>query len=282
MAAVPSYTLGYLQYVETPSFPRTAIGKKLPALVPIFEDSRERIVNNLLSFLDIDDVLEGIPRVGEPESAELCWDNGFITGLDGVALCGFLATRNPSHFIEIGSGSSTKFARRTIERRSLRTRITSIDPTPRADIDKICDEVVRKPLREVDLSIFDCLGPGDILFTDGSHICMPGSDVAIEFLEILPRLATGVLVHIHDIFLPYEYDLEFAQRWYNEQYMLATLLLSGQMYKIEVPNHYINTESKLLDLTRPLWTRKGLKGIVPDAWATGLEYAGLSFWMSKS
>ena len=80
------------------------------------------------------------------------WDNTWFTGLDAAAL---IALRAPSRHIEIGSGMSTRFARHIITARNLPTRLVSIDPKPRSEIDGLCDEVIRKPLEEVDLGYFE-------------------------------------------------------------------------------------------------------------------------------
>ncbi len=131
----------------------------------------------------------------------------------------------PKRFVEVGSGDSTRSAsrRRSIRDHSLPTLITSIDPTPRAEIDKLCDFVIRKPLEEVELDVFDELGPGDFLFIDGSHRSFSNSDVTVAFLDVLPRLRAGVVVHFHDIFWPYDYPPEWADRYYSEQYLLRLL-----------------------------------------------------------
>jgi hypothetical protein len=77
-----------------------------------------------------------------------------------------------------------------------------LDPEPRAQIDALCDTSIRRRLEDCDLSMFDQLEAGDILFFDGSHRVFTNSDVTVFFLELMPRLKPGVIVHIHDIFLP--------------------------------------------------------------------------------
>src|ERR1035438_7582905 len=149
-----------------------------------------------------------IPVCQPKTSDEPCWVNKWLSGLDTFALYGFVATCNPAVYIEVGSGFSTKVVRRAIRDMGLATRLVSIAPSPRAEIDRLCDEVIRQPLEACDLSLFDRLGSGDIFFMDGSHRSFMNSDVTVFFLEILPRLQPGVLVHIHDIFLPLDYRSE--------------------------------------------------------------------------
>ena len=149
--------------------------------------------------------LEKIPvRAPENDPAPR-WINGSFPGLDSVSLYGLLALNNPSIYVEVGSGNSTKFARRAIEDHRLHTRIVSIDPHPRRDIDAICDEVIRHPCEEVEMSFFADL-PGDaILFVDNSHRSFQNSDVTVFFMEILPVLAPGIIWGLHDIFFPCDY-----------------------------------------------------------------------------
>lgn len=112
------------------------------------------------------------------------WLNTWLPPLDAMALMGMLAERRPKHYLEIGSGMSTKFARHAIDALGLATHVVSVDPEPRSEIDALVHQVIRKPLERVSASLFDALTPGDILFFDGSHRSFPGSDVTVFFLEI--------------------------------------------------------------------------------------------------
>jgi predicted O-methyltransferase YrrM len=198
-----------------------------------------------------------------------CWINGWLEGLDTLALYGFVASRKPAQYLEIGSGYSTKLVRRAIRDHSLPTQLTSIDPNPRSEIDALCDEIIRQPLESTDLTSFDKLEAGDILFFDGSHRAFMNSDVTVFFLEVLPRLRPGVLVHIHDIELPYDYMPERAHWYYSEQYMLGASLLAGHRdYRVVLPNAYVSRERDLVELVNPLWQQ-----------LPGVTFRGSSFWM---
>lgn len=198
------------------------------------------------------------------------WRNGFFTGLDGVALYGMLATRRPKIFLEIGSGNSTKFAALAKAMHSPETSIVSIDPEPRAGIDKVCDVVIRQPLQECDLTHFQTLQAGDILFMDGSHRVFQNSDVSVFFLEILPALSAGVIVHVHDVFLPLDYPTGFSKRMYSEQYMLAVYLMwAGDRVEVLLPNAFISDCTQLAYILDNVWNALHLAGI---------EGAGSSFW----
>lgn len=167
------------------------------------------------------------------------WRNSMFAGLDAFATGYFLAA-GPRRYVEIGSGHSTRFARHFVDAMSTATRITSIDPYPRAECDALCDEILRTPAECVDGSQFDDLAAGDVLFFDGSHRSFMNSDVTAVLLDVLPRLAPGVLIGIHDIFLPDDYPADWADRYYNEQYMLAAYLLGAQeRIRIMFPAYYV-------------------------------------------
>lgn len=155
------------------------------------------------------------------------WSNAFFTGLDPIALMGLLGDRRPALYLEVGSGNSTKFARHAIADQGLATRVVSVDPSPRAEIDDLCDEVIRQPFERLPDDVAERLGPGDVLFIDSSHRSFTNSDVTAFFLETLPALRPGVLVHLHDILLPYDYPPGWSNRYYSEQYLLAAYLLGG-------------------------------------------------------
>ncbi|WP_426009959.1 class I SAM-dependent methyltransferase [Caulobacter sp. DWR2-3-1b2] len=155
------------------------------------------------------------------------WSNGFIPPLDGLSLYAMVSMNRPRLYVEVGSGNSTKFVRRAIEDLGLSTRIVSIDPHPRAEIDALCDEVIRQPMEDVAPEVFGRLGRDDMLFVDNSHMACAGSDVAVFFTEVLPALASGVVYGLHDMPLPLDYDERMAPRGYNEHYLMAAYLLGG-------------------------------------------------------
>ncbi len=179
----------------------------------------------------------------------------------------------PETYLEIGSGTSTLVAAKAIRENKLHTQIVSIDPKPREQVDKVCLQVHRKLLQEVDLSIFENLKENDILFLDGSHMLLPNSDVTYFFLEILPIIKKGVIIHIHDIYLPYDYPDFMLNRFYNEQYILASTILANPVsFNIICPNFYIFENKMLHSILNPIWGLKELKKV---------ETHGGSFWMQK-
>ncbi len=194
----------------------------------------------------------------------------FIPGLDAVALYAFVADLAPALYVEVGSGNSTKFVARAIRDHALPTRVVSIDPFPRAEIDALCDEIVRQPAEDVDLALFDRLGDGDILFVDNSHRAFQNSDATVMFTEVVPALAPGVLVGVHDIFLPDDYPPQWTDRWYSEQYLLAAWLLGGAGgAEIVLPAHFIRSRPELASICDPIWDAPHLAAV---------EKHGGAFW----
>lgn len=239
--------------VEYPVSDKPRYGYKTPPhqlIKSILESHRQLFESFLRSLPELEPIIRDIPyEAGEPALPH--WNNGWFPPRDAAALIHFITTEKPSNFLEIGSGNSTKFARLAVDRDSPATRITSIDPQPREEVNDLCDEIVRHALEDVDLAVFDRLRPGDILSFDGSHRCFTDSDVTVFFLEVLPRVPAGVLVHVHDIFWPLDYPPHWGRRFYSEQYLLGQLLLlAGDKIDILVANAFIDQDPDLRALAR--------------------------------
>ncbi len=254
-----SYTRIDLDYPVEP-VPRWGHGRPShPRLTEILEGRRERYRVHLDAIIEVSGPLRRISVDPPSDPGAPHWVNGWLPALDGATLSMFLATTDPPTYMEIGSGNSTKFARRAIADHGLRTRIVSIDPFPRAEVDALCDEVVREPAESVDVAVFDRLVPGDVLFVDNSHRCLQNSDATAIFLDVLPRLPPGILVEFHDIFLPDDYPSEWAERFYSEQYVLAAFLLAGgPLIETELPAWYVANDPELSAVIEPLWDEIGL------------------------
>lgn len=210
----------------------------------------------------------------EKDANQPAWNNGFLPGLDIVAIYAMLAIHQPKKYIEVGSGNSTKVAYKAKQEQQLSTEIISIDPYPRAEIDHLADTVIRKPFEDVDYDTILALEANDILFIDNSHRILPNSDAMVFFLEILPRLKKGVIVHIHDIYLPYDYPQFMCDRAYSEQYGLAMFLLANpEKYRTILPNYYISEDAELKTILEPLWNHPNLEGV---------ERHGGSYWLQIS
>jgi hypothetical protein len=220
--------------------------------------------------------LQKIPATYAVETAAVPgWVGPPVNPIDLALLYYFVWKHRPATYLEIGSGSTTSFARRAVADHGLSTRIVSIDPQPRSGIDGICDAVIRDGLETLaDLQVFSDLQPGDIVFLDGSHRCFMNSDVTVFFLDVLPRLRPGVIVHIHDISLPFDYPDMFTNWYWNEQYVLAAYLLGMRdRVRILMPSQYVSGTPGLSECLHPPL----LEGVGdPEPWLNGG-----SFWFTQ-
>jgi hypothetical protein len=254
--------------------PRYGHGKKPHELLNnIIEGNRkdyEKYLSEILAFKNIFQEIKTTDQ--EKDENKIAWNNEFLPGLDIISLYTFISTFKPKNYIEIGSGNSTKVARKSITENKLDTKIISIDPFPRANIDHLADEVIRMPLEKIsDLkTITDRLNENDILFIDNSHRCFPNSDVTVSFLELLPVLKKGVIVHVHDIYLPYDYPQFMCDRFYSEQYLLAAFLLANpEKYKTIFPAYFISEDKSLSSITDEIWSHPNTRDV---------EKHGGSYW----
>lgn len=165
------------------------------------------------------------------------WDQDWFPRLDAAAAYTMVRTLAPSRIIEVGSGHSTRFMVRAVTDGGLDTKITAIDPAPRATIEDLPITLKQQTLQGIDAGLFDELTAGDMLCIDSSHILMPGTDVDIAVNRILPRLPAGVIVFFHDIFLPDEYPESWSWRGYNEQNAVGALMQAG--FELLFASHYV-------------------------------------------
>lgn len=243
--------------------------KELYTIIDENRNSYKEFLNKALLYKD---KIQEIKKTGEDtEVNNPTWNNGFLPGLDIIGIYSMLAINNPKKYIEVGSGNSTKVAFKAKKENDLNTEIISIDPMPRAEIDHLADKVIRKPFEEIDYNTILDLEENDILFIDNSHRILPNSDSMVFYMEILPKLKKGVIVHIHDIYLPYDYPQFMCDRFYTEQYGLAMFLLANpEKYDTILPNYFISEDKELSDILNPFWDHSNLKGV---------ETHGGSFWL---
>lgn len=267
----PSFQNLFLEY-KVDLKPRYGHGNPPhPELNKAISENRDVYRDFLERSLKYSDNLQTI-REAEVETGPVApvWNNGYLPGLDMVGIYTMLAEIKPARYVEIGSGNSTKVAFKVKKEQHLNTRIISIDPHPRAEIDAISDEVIRQPFEKTGQACIRDLHENDILFVDNSHRILPNSDAMVFFLEVLPRLAKGVIVHIHDVYLPYDYPRFMCERIYTEQYGLAIWLLANPgKFNILLPNYYISKDKELSSVVSPLWEHENLRNA---------ERHGGSFW----
>lgn len=203
---------------------RYAASVRTPGAYPAYEDlfaGSEPAFRAVLAEIDArGDALAALD--GPPPRPR--WDQDWFPRADGAAAYALIAAHRPRRIVEVGSGHSTRFM---AEAAGPQTRITCIDPEPRASFGSLKIDWRRKVLGEAHMKLFRALGPGDVAFFDSSHILVPGCDVDIILNRILPILRPGVLVHVHDILLPDPYPERWQWRGYAEQNGLGPWLLSG-------------------------------------------------------
>jgi hypothetical protein len=179
-------------------------------------------------------------RTEDPHNANRPrFNQDWFPGIDAAMAYTMVRRFQPKQIIEIGSGHSTRFLHQAIRDGGLTTHLHAIDPAPRRGIESICDEFTRSTVDRVPVGSFLRLNRNDILFVDGSHIAMPGTDVDWLFSGVFPRLSPGVVIHIHDIFLPNGYPNAWKRRWYNEQNFLLAMISGGERYRIIFPSAYM-------------------------------------------
>lgn len=207
----------------------------------------------------------------ESDSSLPTWNNRYLPGLDIIGIYTMLARFKPKRYIEIGSGNSTRIAHKAFIEQDLSTEFISIDPKPLLEIDQLPNRILRQPFENIDFDIVNELNANDVLFVDNSHRVLPNSDSMVFFMEIFPRLKRGVIVHLHDVYLPYDYPQFMCNRYYSEQYALACYLLANpDRYEVLLPNYFISEDKELAEIIAPIWEHENLKNV---------ERHGGSFWI---
>jgi predicted O-methyltransferase YrrM len=168
--------------------------------------------------------------------------NNWFECVDAEMLYAVVRHFHPKRIIEVGSGFSTRLIRKAIGDGGLSTQLTCIDPQPRVMVQAYADNHIASRVEALSpSSIVEQLGENDILFIDSSHEIVQAGDVPFLFLEVLPRLRTNVLVHVHDIFFPFDYpERVLDQRWnWNEQYLVHAFLAYNPAFELLWPASYM-------------------------------------------
>ena len=195
--------------------------RSYPTLKELFDERRADFARFLARIDTLSDDLLAIKGLAPPQPR---FEQDWFPRLDAAAHYTMVREQRPNRIIEIGSGHSTRWICRALADGKITAEFTSIDPQPRADISKLPVNILQAPLQQADLSVFDTLAAGDFVCMDSSHVFMPGTDVDVMVNHILPRLAAGVFIFFHDIFLPDAYPVDWKPTGYNEQIAIATLL----------------------------------------------------------
>jgi hypothetical protein len=197
-----------------------------------------------------------------------CFHNGWFVSPDAEVAYAITRTLQPRQIIEVGSGNSTQLFREAIDDSHFQTELVAIDPAPTKPIRDLAHRTIQARVENTSSSWFEDLQPNDILFIDSSHLVATGNDVVYLILNIIPKLKAGVVLHFHDVFLPYDYPQSWVveHRWgFNEQYLIQALLQSSGCFEVLWPGHFLQrTWTRFAELFefRPtgtatsLWLRK--------------------------
>ena len=237
-----------------------------PALGEMFRAAEGAFADHLRAIEGYAPDLEAIGTEAPPQPR---WKQDWFPRLDAAAAYATVREVKPKRLVEVGSGHSTRFYFRAVKDGGLATRITAIDPAPRADVAALDIELFQATVQRAGRAPFAALEAGDVLSIDSSHILMPGSDVDLLFNEVLPALPAGVHVHIHDIFLPDDYPPPWEWRGYNEQLAVGPLLTGGG-FDLRWSSHYVTT--RMAD---------ALKGSVVERLDLPADAIEASLWLLK-
>jgi len=176
--------------------------------------------------------------------------NGAFESVDGEILYCMIRHFKPRRILEIGSGNSTYLIAQALEENKKdngkQAILEVIDPYPNETLKggfPGLTKLIETKVQNISVSMFGELQQNDILFIDSTHVLKIGSDVQYEYLQIVPRLERGVIVHFHDIFLPAEYPSDWikVKRWFwNEQYILQAFLQFNDSYEVLWAGHYMH------------------------------------------
>jgi hypothetical protein len=182
--------------------------------------------------------LEELAHTPEPDGFN--FQNDYFSGVDAALYYAILRDLKPQCVIEVGSGYSTRIADKALRHNWMQGHpgcLTCMEPFPQPHLTeaKLDIELVERSVERLGLDFFSRLRSGDVLFFDSSHSVKFGSDVCREFLEILPSLPSGVWIHVHYIFFPHDYPVEWLiekRIAFNEQYLLEAFLAYNHVFEV--------------------------------------------------
>lgn len=225
----------------------------------------------LRSFSKFREEYKRFPTKPTAEENQFYLENHLFDGVDALVAYCMVRHFQPRLIIEVGSGfSSLVLGDAAVRNKD--SALICVEPFPRGflrDGFPGLQSLIEKKVQDIDLNFFSQLHAGDMLFIDSSHTVKIGGDVNYLFLEVLPRLKPGVIVHVHDIFLPFEYRRDWVLdefRFWTEQYLLQAFLMFNSDFEVLMANSYLNR-----------YHQEGLKAAFPDL----PDWGGGSFWMRR-
>lgn len=220
-------------------------GHHWPPGVDMRTDAQASFAHALLEHFDTTDIVDE-----RTPGRRYFAHNDFYPFGDALVLDFVLRRARPRRVIEVGSGFSSAALLDTLERHvDVATECTFVEPHPQrlesllTAADRARHRVLVQQVQDVPLAEFEVLRANDVLLIDSSHVAKAGSDVNFLFLEVLPRLASGVLIHVHDVIWPFTYPrpwLEEGRSW-NEAHLLHAFLAFNSAFAIEFWAGYVMT-----------------------------------------
>lgn len=228
-------------YAESHLPPNTSVERSIPAL-----DLNEEGQLDLLSRFTFAAELAEIP-LEKTAPDRFGYRNQMYSFGDAETYYSMIRLKKPKRIVEVGSRNSTLMALLAIaanerEDPEYSCEISCLEPYEMPWLESVGVKVIRERVETVPLETFDSLAANDILFIDSSHVIRPWGDVLREFLEIVPRLAPGVLIHFHDIFTPHDYPekwLREDRRLWNEQYLLEAFLAYNSRFEVVCATNWL-------------------------------------------
>ena len=264
---------------DTRSLPETLWSRPSELVGIDMKEPRQREL--LRSFSRFRDEYQRFPTGPTKEQNRFYLGNRLFDGVDALVAYCMVRHFQPRLIIEVGSGFSSLALGEAASKNGC-TPIICIEPFPRDFLRKGfpgLQTLIEKNVQEINLEFFSQLQSGDILFIDSSHTVKVGGDVNYLFLEVLPRLKPGVIVHVHDIFLPFEYRRDWVVdefRFWSEQYLLQAFLSFNLEFEVLMANRYLAHKYRD-DLKVTFANLANLEAVRPSS----LGWVGGSFWMRR-
>ncbi len=225
----------------------------------------------LRQFSKFRDECEQLPPEPAEGSVRFYLNNGLFGGVDALVAYCMVRHFHPRLIVEIGSGFSSLILGEALTKNN-EPNLICIDPSPQNFLRQNLPSsysLIEKRVQDIEIDFFSQLNPGDMLFIDSSHTVKIGGDVNYLLLEVLPRLKAEVIVHIHDVFLPFDYRRDWVMeqfRFWSEQYLLQAFLLFNSDFEVLMANSYLN-----------YYHQKELKAAFPSL----SSWLGGSFWIRR-
>ena len=254
---------------DTRSLPETLWSQ--PSELAGIEMNEPRQLELLRNFSGLRDEYQRFPTGPAAEHDRFYLGNGLFDGVDALVAYSMVRHFKPRLVIEVGSGFSSLVLGDAAAKNG-RGALVCIEPFPRDFLRTGfpgLQTLIEKKVQEIDLEFFSHLESDDILFIDSSHTVKIGGDVNYLFLEILPRIKPGVIVHVHDIFLPFEYRRDWVLdefRFWTEQYLLQAFLTFNSKFEVLLANYYLSR-----------YRQEHLQAAFPNL----PRWIGGSFWMRR-